>query len=133
MHTLRRRIANDDGFAVVEGLLAFGLVLLVVAVAVQAFAYAHTRSVAIAAAQDGAEAAAANGQAAGVDRAAAVLAAAGGVGKQLQATVSTSGNEVTLTVAGEAPILFPLGLLLPAIDVRASVPLEQYRAAEAAP
>jgi hypothetical protein len=131
--TLRRRLAADDGFAVIEGLLAFGLILLVVAVAVQAFSYAHARSVAFAAAQDGVETAASSGPYAGTARADAVLAAAGGVGTGLRSTVATSGNEVTMTVAGPAPSLFPLGLLMPSIEVRASVPLERYPTDEAAP
>ncbi len=133
MRRLRRRLCDEHGFAVIEGLLAFGLVLLVVAVAVQAFAYAHARSVALAAAQDGAETAAANGTAAGVARADAVLAVAGGTGARLRSAAASSGDEVTTTVAGPAPTVFPLGLLLPSIRVSASVPLERYPAAEAAP
>lgn len=132
MRTLRRRLAAEDGFAVIEGLLAFGLVVLVVAVAVQALAYAHARSVAIAAAQDGAETAASNGADAGTARASAVLQAAGGVGSTLRSSATTSDNEVTVRVAGTAPSLFPLRLLLPSIGVSASVPLEQYPADETA-
>ena len=48
------RARDERGTAVIEGLLAFGLVMLVVALAVQAVAYVHTRSVAQTAAQEGA-------------------------------------------------------------------------------
>src|SRR5690348_7096162 len=98
MRTLQNGLASEDGFAVIEGLLAFGLILLVVAVAIQAFAYAHARSVALAAAQDGAETAAVSGSDAGTSRAQAVLTAAGGVGAHLRSTSSLSDNEVTVRV-----------------------------------
>jgi hypothetical protein len=133
MRTLRHRLAAEDGFAVIEGLLAFGLVLLVVAVAIQAFAYAHARSVALAAAQDGAETAAVSGPDAGTSRAEAVLTAAGGVGANLHPTSSLNGNEATIRVHGPAPSLFHLAVLLPAIAVSASVPLERYPTGEGAP
>ena len=123
---LRHKLAAEDGFAVVEGLLAFGLVVLVVAVAVQAFAYAHARSVALAAAQDGAETAAVSGPDAGATRAQAVLTAAGGVGAHLRPTSSISENEVTVHIDGPAPSLFPISALLPSIAVSASVPIEGY-------
>ena len=126
MIRLRQQLAAEDGFAVVEGLLTFGLVVLVVAVAVQAFAYAHARSVALAAAQDGAETAAVSGPDAGASRAQAVLTAAGGVGTHLRSTSTVSDNEVTVHIDGPAPNLFPISVLLPAISVSASVPLERY-------
>ena len=132
MRALARRFACERGQALIEGLLALGLVLLAVALGVQALAYAHARSVAIAAAQDGARAAAAGGPHAGLDRAAGVLAAAGGTGAELRPAVSEQGNEVTVRVAGQAPRVFSLPLLLPAVSVSASLPLEQYPEAERA-
>jgi hypothetical protein len=133
MRTLQNRLASEDGFAVIEGLFAFGLVLLVVAVAIQAFAYAHARSVALAAAQDGAETAAISGLDAGTGRARAVLTAAGGVGLRLRPTSSLSADEVTIRVEGRAPSLFPISVLLPSIAVSASAPLERYPSNETTP
>ena len=127
------QLRAENGDALIEGLLALGLVLFVVVVGVQALAYAHARSVAIAAAQDGARAAAADGADAGVVRADAVLQAAGGAGAGLHATVSGQGDEITVSVAGAAPRLFPLSLLLPEVRASASLPLERYPTAEAAP
>jgi len=85
------------------------------------------------AAQDGVRAAAAGGPQAGIDRAAGVLAAAGGTGAGLRPAVSERGDEVTVTVSGQAPRLFALPLLLPAVSASASLPLEQYPQAEATP
>ena len=133
MTTARRRLACERGDALIEGLFAFALVLLVVGVAAQALAYAHARSVAAAAAQDGARAAAATGPEAGIARASAILAAAGGTGENLRASASEVGDEVTVSVEGEAPRLFSLPLLLPAVRASASLPLERYPTAEAAP
>jgi hypothetical protein len=133
MTRLRRRLACERGDALIEGLFAFMLVLLVVAVAAQSLAYAHARSVASAAAQDGARAAAANGPQAGIARASAILTAAGETGADLKATAGESGSEVTVTVQGDAPRLFSLPLLLPGVRASASLPLERYPAAEAAP
>ena len=133
MRVLARRLGCERGQALVEGLLALGLVLFTVCFAVQALAYAHARSVAIAAAQDGVRAAAAGGPQAGIDRAAGVLAAAGGTGAGLRPHVSEQANEVTITVSGQAPRLFALPLLLPAVSASASLPLEQYPQAEALP
>jgi hypothetical protein len=129
---LARRLACERGQALIEGLLALGLVLLAVAFGVQALAYVHARSVAIAAAQDGVRAAAAGGPQAGLDRAAGVLAAAGGTGADLRPAVSEQRNEVTVRVTGQAPRLFSLPLLLPPVSVSASLPLEQYPEAEQA-
>jgi Flp pilus assembly protein TadG len=123
---LARRLGEERGQALIEGLLALGLVLLVVAFAAEAITYAHARSVAEAAAQDGARAAAAAGPQAGIDRADAVLAAAGGAGSAMHANASVNGNEVTITVNGQAPHLFNVPLVLPAVAVSASLPLEQY-------
>jgi hypothetical protein len=125
-------LRREEGQTLVEGLLALGLVLLVLAVAVQAFAYAHARSVAAAAAQDGARSAAAGGAEAGVARAQAVLHAAGGAGSALHASAQVDVDEVTVHVAGSAPRLFPLSLLLPEVNASASLPLERYPQAEAA-
>jgi hypothetical protein len=133
MTTARRRLACERGDALIEGLFAFALVLLVVGVAAQALAYAHARSVAAAAAQDGARAAAATGAEAGIARASAILAAAGGTGENLRASAREDGDEVTVSVEGEAPRLFSLPLLLPAVRASASLPLERYPTAEAAP
>jgi hypothetical protein len=133
MKRIRGWFADERGAALVEGLLALALVLLVVGVAAQALAYAHTKSVAAAAAQDGARAAAAAGPDAGVVRARAILAAAGESGERLRASAREDGDEVTVTVAGRAPRLFSLPLLLPAVRASASLPLERYPAAEAAP
>src|SRR6266853_5814307 len=126
-----RREERGDGL-VIEGVLALGLVLLVVAFAAEAIAYAHARSVAEAAAQDGARAAAAAGPQAGIDRADAVLAAAGGAGAAMHANASVNGNEVTISVNGQAPHLFNVALVLPAVAKGASLPLEQYPADEQA-
>jgi hypothetical protein len=132
MRALARRLAGERGQALIEGLLALGLVLLVVAFAAEAIGYAHTRSVAQAAAQDGVRTAAASGAQAGIDRANAVLTAAGGAGAGLQASATLNANEVTIRVAGQAPHLFAIPLLLPAVSASASLPLEQYPADEQA-
>jgi hypothetical protein len=126
MRRLARRLGEERGQALIEGLLALGLVLLVFAFAAEAIAYAHARSVAEAAAQDGARAAAAGGPQAGIDRADAVLAAAGGAGSAMHANATVNGNEVTIMVNGQAPHLFNVPLVLPAVAVSASLPLEQY-------
>jgi hypothetical protein len=131
MRTLARRLHEERGQALIEGLLALGLVLLVVAFAAEAIGYAHARSIAEAAAQDGARTAAAAGPQAGIERAQGVLAAAGGAGASMHAHASVDGNEVTIEVNGEAPRLFALPVLLPAVRVSASLPLEQYPAQEA--
>jgi hypothetical protein len=123
---LARRLGEERGQALIEGLLALGLVLLVFAFAAEAITYAHARSVAEAAAQDGARAAAASGPQAGIDRAEAVLAAAGGAGSAMHANASVNGNEVTVTVNGQVPHLFNVPLVLPAVVASASLPLEQY-------
>ena len=133
MRVLVRRLTCERGQALVEGLLALGLVVLVVAFAVQAIAYAHARSVAIASAQDGARAAAAGGPDAGVARASEILGAAGGTGAGLHPSVSEQADEVTVHVDGQAPRLFGLPLLLPAVRASASLPIERYPTAEAAP
>lgn len=133
MRRVWRTLRSERGDALIEGLFAFGLLLLVVGVAAQALAFAHARSVAIAAAQDGARTAAAAGPEAGVVRANAVLGVAGDTGEGLRATAVESGNEVTVTVEGDSPRLFSLPLLLPAVRASASLPLERYSAAEASP
>jgi len=132
MRRLARRLGEERGQALIEGLLALGLVLLVVAFAAEAIAYAHARNVAQAAAQDGARAAAAAGPQAGIDRANAVLAAASGAGSAMHANASVNGNEVTITINGHAPHVFNVPLVLPAVTVSASLPLEQYPADEKA-
>jgi uncharacterized membrane protein len=119
-----RSLQAEEGQALIEGLLALGLVLLVVVVAVQALAYAHARSVAAAAAQDGARTAAVGGADAGVARA---------DGASLHATARVDVDEVTVRITGSAPRLFPLSLVLPNVVASASLPLERYPQAEAAP
>ena len=133
MRTHVRSLHAVDGQALIEGLLALGLVLLVVVVAVQGFAYAHARSVAAAAAQDGARTAAVGGADAGVARADAVLQAAGGAGASLHASARLDVDEITIRVTGSAPRLFPLSLVLPDVVASASLPLERYPQAEARP
>jgi hypothetical protein len=133
MARVRRRLACERGDALIEGLFALMLVLLVVGVGAQALAYAHARSVASAAAQDGVRAAAAGGSEAGVARASAILTAAGDAGAGLRATAREDGDEVTVSVEGEAPRLFSLPLLLPTVRASASLPIERYPTAEAAP
>lgn len=132
MQRLASRLREERGQALIEGLLALTLVLLVVGFAAETIAYAHARSVAQAAAQDGARAAAAAGPQAGIDRAQGVLAAAGGAGAAMRATAAIDGGEVTVSVAGQAPHLFALPLILPMVRASASLPLEQYPAQETA-
>ncbi len=133
MARVRPSFASERGDALIEGLFALMLVLLVVAVAAQALAYAHARSVASTAAQDGVRAAAAGGSEAGVARASAILTAAGDAGAGLRATAREHGDVVTVSVDGEAPRLFSLPLLLPAVRASASLPIERYPTAEVAP
>lgn len=133
MRLLVSRLRSERGDALIDGLLALGLVLLTVAFGAQALAYAHARSVAAAAAQDGVRTAAASGPDAGVARATAVLDAAGGAGAGLHAVAQEQGDEVTVSVSGDAPRLFAVPLLLPAVRASASLPLERYPTLEAAP
>jgi hypothetical protein len=129
---LRKRLACERGDALISGLLALGLVLLVIALAIQALAYAHARNVAQAAAQEGAETAAANGTGAGIARADAILGAAGGAGAGLHPSAQSSTSVITVVVAGQAPHVFPgVDLMLPGISAHASVPVERYPADEA--
>ena len=116
------RLTGERGDALIEGLLALGLVLLVICFAAQAVAYVHARNIAEAAAQDGASDAATGGPQAGVSRAQEILTAAGGAAANLRATASGDGGEVTIT----------LPLLLPTIRAAASLPVEQYPANEQA-
>lgn len=124
---LRQRLASERGDALISGLLTLGLVLLVIWLAVQALAYAHARNVAQAAAQEGAETAAANGTGAGIARANAILGAAGGAGADLHPSAQSNTSVITVVVAGQAPHVFPgVDLMLPAISAHASVPVERY-------
>jgi hypothetical protein len=120
------RVGDERGTAVIEGLLAFGLVLLVLVFGVQAVMYVHARSVAQTAAQEGARSAAVGGAAAGPARASAVLQAAGSTGDGMQANAAASADSVTVSVAGQAPRVFPVSLLMPSITARASLPLERF-------
>jgi hypothetical protein len=126
------RLRAERGDALIEGLLALGLVLLVICFAGQAIAYVHARDIAEAAAQDGASDAASGGAQAGITRAQQILTAAGGAGRNLHATATSDGGEITVTVSGVPPKLFSLPLLLPDIHASASLPLEQYPADEQA-
>jgi uncharacterized protein (UPF0333 family) len=132
LRRLATKVRSERGDALIEGLLALFLVLLVVAFAGQAIAYVHARDVAQAAAQDGVSDAASGGSQAGITRAQQILAAAGGAGAHLHATASTEGDEITIEVHGASPTLFSLPLVLPSIHVGASLPLEQYPADEQA-
>jgi hypothetical protein len=125
-------MGSERGDALIEGLLALGLVLLVICFAGQAIAYVHARNIAEAAAQDGASDAASGGPQAGINRAEQILTAAGGAGAHLHATASSAAGEITVTVQGAPPRLFSLPLLLPSIHAAASLPLEQYPADEQA-
>jgi hypothetical protein len=128
---LRKRLACERGDALVSGLLTLGLVLLVIALAIQALAYAHARNVAQAAAQEGAETAAAAGTGAGIARAGTLLSAAGGAGAGLHPSAQSSTSVITVVVSGQAPHVFPgVDLLLPGITAHASVPVERYPADE---
>jgi hypothetical protein len=128
---LRKRLACERGDALISGLLTLGLVLLVIALAIQALAYAHARNVAQAAAQEGAETAAAAGTGAGLARAGTLLGAAGGAGAGLHPSAQSSTSVITVVVAGQAPHVFPgVDLLLPGITAHASVPVERYPADE---
>ncbi len=129
---LASRLGCERGDALIEGMLALGLVLLVVGFAGQAIAYVHARNIAEAAAQDGASAAASGGPQAGITRAKQILTAAGGAGSHLHASAATTAGEVTVTVQGSPPKLFSLPLLLPDIHATASLPVEQYAANELA-
>src|ERR1700730_10500536 len=133
MRTALGKVSAERGEALIDGLLALLLALFVVAFGAQALAYAHARSVAQAAAQDGARQAATDGLQAGIARAAAVLDAAGGAGGGLRASASQQGDLVKVSVDGCAPRLFPVALFLPSVHASASLPLERYPQAEAAP
>jgi hypothetical protein len=132
LHRLAARLRGERGDALIEGLLALGLVLLVVWFAAQAVAYVHARNIAEAAAQDGASDAASGGPQAGIQRAEQILTAAGGAGAHLHASASSDNGEITIRVEGAPPRLFSLPLLLPSIHAAASLPLEQYPADEQA-
>lgn len=124
---IRVRLTCERGDALISGLLTLALVALTVGLAVQILAYAHARNVAQAAAQDGAETAAAQGAGAGVARAQRLLTAAGGAGSGLRPSAKSSASVITVVVAGQAPHVFPgVDLMLPAISAHASVPVERY-------
>src|SRR2546428_6544311 len=128
--TLTARLCDERGSSLVETLLALGLVALVVAIGVQGFAYAHARSIATAAAQDGARTAVSAGPGAGLERTREVLSAGGGAARSLSASISQQRATVTVTVAGDAPAVFPLPLIPPSIHTTATLPLEQYATEE---
>lgn len=121
-----QRVGDERGTAVIEGLLTFGLIVLVLVFGVQAAMYVHARSVAQTAAQEGARSAAVDGAGAGSSRASAVLRAAGGTGVGLSASAAADADNVTVSVVGQAPRVFPVGLLMPDITATASLPLERF-------
>jgi hypothetical protein len=118
----------DDGSAAVEGVLALGLVLLAIALGVQLVLFAEARTVALAAAGAGARSGAVAGDAAGLDDAERFLAASGGLGAGLTATIGQDDGSVTASVHGRAPALFALALALPPLWLSVASPLEQYPA-----
>jgi hypothetical protein len=122
---------NEQGSSVVEGLIALGLVCAVFAIGAELMLEVQARTIATAAAQAGVRGAAAGGPAAGLAAAQQVLDAGGGLGRRLAASVDEQGDVVSATVAGEPPMPFAVGIVLPAIDASASAPLEQYPADEA--
>lgn len=125
--SVRERLFSERGDTLISGLLALGLVLLTVGLAIQALAFAHAGSVAHAAAQDGVQAASSEGTGAGIARADAILAAAGGIGSHLRPSAHSNTSVVTVVVQGSAPHLFPgVDLMLPTITATASEPLERY-------
>lgn len=131
MKGLRKRLAGERGDSLVSGLITLGLVLFTIVLAIQLLAYAHARNVAQAAAQEGAETAASEGNGAGIARADAILGAAGGAGTGLHPSTQSSTSVITVTVAGSAPHVFPgVDLMLPGISAHASVPTERYPADE---
>lgn len=130
--TLTARLRDERGSSLVETLLALSLVALVVAIGVQGFAYAHARSIATAAAQDGARTAVSDGPSAGLARSRQVLAAGGGAARKLTVSVTEQPTGVTVSVAGHAPSVFLLSMILPSIHTSATLPLEQYPADEQA-
>ena len=129
---LHSALRCERGDALIEGMLALGLVLLVVCFAGQAIAYVHARDIAQAAAQDGVSDAASGGPQAGINRAEQILTAAGGAGAHLHSSASSDGGEITVTVQGAPPTLFSLPLVVPSIHAAANLPLEQYPANEQA-
>jgi len=129
---LSERLRDERGSSLVEMLLALGLVALVMAIGVQGFAYLQARSIAAAAAQDGVRTAVSAGATAGLERSRQVLDAGGSGGRDLKAAISEQQGGVTVTVAGSAPGVFPLALILPSIQASATLPLEQYAADEQA-
>jgi Flp pilus assembly protein TadG len=125
-------LRSERGDALIEGVMMLAVVILVILVAIQGVFYAHARSVAQAAAQDGANAAATSGTAAGIARADAILHAAGGTGAGLHSSAGANSTSVTIQVQGHAPRIFPISMLLPSITTSATLPLERYPASEAA-
>lgn len=124
---MHERLVSERGDTLISGLLALGLVLLTIGLGAQALMFANAGSAAHAAAQEGAETASTRGTGAGVARANAILAAAGGVGSHLHPSAYSNANVVTIVVQGSAPHLFPgVDLVLPTVTATASEPLERY-------
>jgi len=130
LRSIALRAADERGSSVVEGLLALGLVLLAFAIGAEALIFVEARTIAVGAAQQGARAAAAGGESAGLAAAHAVLAAGGGLARGLSASIEEQGDTVTAVVEGSPPVLFGIGIRLPAIRTAATVPQERYPAPE---
>jgi hypothetical protein len=129
-----RSVPLDDerGSSLVEALLALTLVAMVVTIGVQGFAYLQARSVATAAAQEGVRVAVADGSTAGLERSNEVLTVGGAAAAGLKASIDETQAGTRVTVAGPAPSVFPLALLLPAVHVSATLPAEGYATDERA-
>jgi Flp pilus assembly protein TadG len=127
-----RRASDERGDGLIEGLLMFGLLLAVIAIAVQAIGYAHARSVATAAAQEGARAAATGDPRTGRARAEEILSEGGSAAADLRANVTTTDDQVTVSVDGPGPHVFGTALAVGAVHAQASLPLERYPDAETA-
>ena len=133
MRRAARQLRCERGDGLIDTLLILTVVLLVVVVTIQTLLYAHARSIATGAAQDGARAAATDGSTAGVSRADRILAASGGTGERLAATVRDSATSVTVEVVGEAPRVFPVGFAVPRVKASATLPIERYSEQEQVP
>lgn len=133
MRRAARHLRGERGDGLIDTLLILTVVLFVVVVTIQTLLYAHARSIAAGAAQDGARAAASSSSAAGISRANQILAASGGTGGRLNASIRDSDATVTVEVVGQAPHVFPVGFAVPRIRATATLPLERYSEQERQP
>jgi hypothetical protein len=129
---IRALARAERGSAIVEGLLALGLVSLAFAVGVQAVVIVQTRAIATAAAQAGVRAGAVGGTGPALDAAGQVLDAGGQLGTALVPSVADDGDTVTASVTGPVRTIFALGLDLPPIVAVATAPAEGYPQSEQA-